>query len=90
MNNEEITIVIKINEENRNNCSGFIRKKFAMLLKNIESGGDLGFDKIDKKGKRVANVKSSMQPVIINKILKKNNFFDFLSTIKLIISKNDR
>ena len=101
INKEKITIDIKITVLNKTYCSDFILKKFEMVLNNIESGadsgfdniesgGDSGFDNIDKKGIRVVKVKSSIEPVIINKIMNNQNFFNLLAIINLIISKNEK
>ena len=90
INKEKITIDIKITVLKKTYCSGFILKKFEMVLNNIDSGADSGFDNIDKKGIRVAKVKSSIEPVIINKIMYNQNFFNLLAIINPIISKNEK
>lgn len=60
-----------------------------MVLNNVDSGVASGLDNIDKKGIRVTKDRSSVTPLIINKILKNINFLDLLGIINLIIAIND-
>lgn len=90
INNEKRTIEIKIMVLKGINSSDWILKKFAMVLKYVESDDASGFDKIDKKGINVINDRSSVKPLIINKILKKINFFDLLGIRNRTISKKEK